>query len=163
MPPPENVLDYTTPARRRAGISVMLMYAAFLSGLLYLLFSQAGDGAPLRVQGSYNAYSGLEGQLKLADADPNPAQLQVLSIQDDADPVVAAIRVTRVYYLAQYLRYPHRLYVGQDDQIINNQDQLMQAAHLPPGEWMRKHQVHAVYSVYDVGMGPPRLDVRGFR
>ncbi len=162
----EPILDYAGPStRKRTGFAVVLMYAGFLSGLLYPLYTQAGDGAPLRVSASsLNAYGGIEAQLRQADADPNPAQAMVLLFQDNADHAAAAIRLTRVYYMAQYLRYPHRLFVGHDDKIINGQDQLIrEAADLPTADWMLQHHVSRIYAVYDVGMGPPQLEVHPIR
>jgi hypothetical protein len=165
MPLPPPTLDYSPPDKSGIGFTSVLLYAGFLSGLLYLLYVQAGDRAPLRVPASaLNPYGGIEAELKQADADPNPAQALVLLGQDNADPLGAAIGVTRLYYMAQYLRYPHRLYVGHDDRIINGQDQLIQAgSDLPSVQWLLQHRVSEIYAIYDAGIGPPQLVVRRLR
>jgi hypothetical protein len=166
MPEPTPTLDYAPPPKRRprASVGVVLMYAALLTALLQLVLTHAGDDAPMRAStNSWSSSADVEAQLKLADADPNPAEIHFAGSALQPFSPETAIRFARVYYAAQYLRYPHRLLVGKDDQIINNQDQLLAADQLPPTQWMKQRNVSAIYRVYDAGLIGPQMEVHPLR
>ncbi len=51
------------------------------------------------------------------------------------------------YFSSAYRLYPHRVYVGSDDQIINGPEGFFAADHLPPIAWMRAHHVTGVFTL----------------
>jgi hypothetical protein len=162
MPPPPATLDHTPTPPRRGSFGVVLIYAALLTALLYLIFAQAGIDAPMRVSPNPAEYhADVAAQLVLADEDPHPAEMQFFLPDPKSETSVNAMGTTGIYYMSQYLRYPHRLLVGTDDRIINNEVQLLAAGKLPPVPWLKQHDVTAVYAVY-AGF-PPRLQVLKLR
>ncbi len=72
------------------------------------------------------------------------------------EPVLStqALGFTRIYYTAAYLIYPHRVFVGKNDQIINFPDQLLANDHVPAVNWMTEHQIDAVCIVFGIGLAP---------
>ena len=128
-----------------------------LIAVLYLLWVQAGADAPLRSSvNSYSQFADIEHQIAAADIDPAPAQMHFM---DPNPSPSSALRFGRVYYMAQYLRYPHRLLIGKGDHIINNQIQLMAADQMPSASWMHQQRVSWLYFVYDLGPIGPRMEV----
>jgi hypothetical protein len=145
-----------SPPKRRTGFAVTVIYAAFLSALLYLFFSQAGDDAPTRMRASsLQPLVDLEKQLKSVDQqNPAPAEFSVIMPQGFTGGSDAG-QTAGIYYMAQYIRYPHRLLVGMDDKIINEPGQLLSVP-VPSTAWMLQHDVRQIYYVLQQ-MGPHLL------
>ena len=119
--------------------------------MLYLLFFHLSPDAPMRAGG--NRPAGLEmsenlqtktvaEMVRAADGKNIQLHLQL----PEADWLSDAPFFTTVYYRAAYKLYPQRVYVGSDDRVINFPSDLKSADQLPGTDWMRQHQVSAVFS-----------------
>jgi hypothetical protein len=161
MPAP---LDYASPSPPRGTIhrvSVTVVYAALFTALLYLLISHSNINAPMRTRpDEFTFFTESERQLKMADkADPRNAEMEFKM----TDPALVSENLSklylRTYYMAQYLRCPHRLYLGTDDHIVNDQPQMLAAAKPPPLEWMKQHGIWSIYFVSNTDLLGPKVDV----
>ena len=148
--------DPPTPeVHRRAGrFSIALTYTALLSALLYLLISHSRLDAPMRThQPESYLLSETERLLRIADQnDPRPAEMD-FKIEDRQNVSANLAKLyIRTYYMAQYLRCPNRVYIGTDDQIVNDENQALDASKLPSKEWLKHKGIGSIYHINNMGI-----------
>jgi hypothetical protein len=154
------IIDYrgvpTSTSRRRISIPAILCYSAVLTAILYLLLFQTSRREPLMLGGKMppalkaNIDSLAETDTAITTAaDGRNVQLHV-SLPSDNSAGNLSWFVVR-YFSSVYRLYPNRVYVGSDDQIINDANGFFKADHLPSVPWMKEHHVASVFT-----LSPPR-------
>jgi len=138
---------------KRISISTPLAYTAFFIALVYLLlFHLQTDTLSRPGAQPWNSYADIQNEIaRLADHGQN-LLLHLPNTGPDANQ--NAVPFSRIYFIANYLLYPQRAFVGMDDKVINFPDQLIDADHIPSSTWLHQHQVSHIGVVYGIGMIP---------
>ncbi len=159
----KTVLDYqTSGSPRRISVPALIAFASLLTAVLYsLLFASASD-APLRHIGQPPAsLAAMQSRLDVTDnaiakaADGHNVLMHfLLSPQQQKN---GGNFFSTLYFSSVYALYPKRVYLGNDQEIINNGQQLFAADQLPSDAWLIQHDVPATFSVLVDKNGPQAL------
>jgi hypothetical protein len=122
----------------------LLAFAFLLTGVLYLmLFHLTQNALSSFTAQTGNPFSHTQEEIQSALV----GQQNILLVL--GDPPAAAVNdakpFMRAYYTAVYLHYPHRVFVGQDNRIVNFENDLLGADALPSPDWMHTHQVSELF------------------
>jgi hypothetical protein len=149
------ILDYQPPQppRKRISVPAVVTYAAVLVSLLYSSFFHVAGDAPLRHVGNPpHTMKVWQDSLTVTDAAiAKAANGQNISLHlnvSDADKALNARTFATQYFSAVYEMYPQRVYVGNGEQIINNDDGLYAADQMPSIGWMKDRHVAGVFTLY---------------
>jgi hypothetical protein len=70
-----------------------------------------------------------------------------------------------IYFHTNYFLYPHRLFLGNDDAVVNGESEMFRADVLPSVDWMKNHDVAAVVTLIPPAdpFDPPAIEVHPIR
>jgi hypothetical protein len=125
------------------------MYAAFLMAMLYLLFFHLSSDAPLRSGGHrpVGLDSGENIQNAIVEEMKRAARGKNLQVRFKLPEEIRsrAFFFATLYYRASYEFLPRRVFVGNDDHVINFPGELMAADQPETADWLRQRDVPAVF------------------
>jgi hypothetical protein len=149
---------------QRISIPATLVYAVILTGILYLLIFHLSVDAPLRWNGHPPAARAEQHELlnklnAVMDTVAGGKNVQYHVGDSSTDPIDHTPFFTTAYFSAVYQQYPARVFIGEDNQIINNDVDLKKADHLPSEAWMREHHVVAVFTLLPGDQFGPQVSI----
>lgn len=143
-------------------------FVALLIAVLHLLLFQLEPGAPmwavpagtLPEQIALARMQPLDAQFRSAAAGKN---LELKLIGFDPNDDRQQVMIGALYYRANYVLYPQRAWVGADNHVINTGSDIIAADTVPPGSWMRAHDVSNIEGIISSEGAPLRTIVRPVR
>jgi hypothetical protein len=130
-----------------ASVRRLIAFAFLLAAVLYLmLFYLTSDALSPSGAQTGNPFAGTQAEIDSALVGERSIQFHLGDI--GADRQADAIPFTRAYFTAVYLHYPRRVFVGDDNSLVNFPADLLAADHLPSTQWMHDHQVSGLFTIY---------------
>jgi hypothetical protein len=158
-----NRLDYRSKSEYKPHplqtLTRVAVFTILTTAVLYLLLLHVEPGAPFRQGGQPPAREALIENLISA----HDAAMQQLAGDGNLEMHIVGVPVDMqnqpnpfgaIYFHWNYLQYPHRVFAGRNDKIINNDQQLFAADTLPDDAWLKSHHVNGVMTLlFQPGQG----------